>query len=56
MTLDNRRLFCFRSIGLPNLKIPVVVLSYEESNELWKLTTVNNGGLPVVRVRRRKSR
>lgn len=58
ITLDNRRLFCFHSIQLPNLKIPVVVLNYEEMetdmhqgkrHELWKLTTVNGGGLPVVR-------
>lgn len=57
VSLDNRRLFCFRSIGLPELKVPVLVLSYEKMeaaklsggrHELWKLTT-RSGGIPIVR-------
>ena len=62
ITLDNRRLFCFRMVvgENSNFTIPVIVLSYEEmersarlkgrKHELdRKLTTVNNGGIPFVR-------
>jgi len=50
ITLDNRRLFVFRSLLLPTTPITVRLATYEEAQELRrKLTTRDEGATIVIR-------
>lgn len=55
ITLDNRRLFVFRSVLLPTTPIPIQVATLEEAQELRrKLTTEDEGATIVVRLNRHR--
>ncbi|PPQ65110.1 hypothetical protein CVT24_003071 [Panaeolus cyanescens] len=50
ITLDNRRLYLFRSVLDPGTHIPVRIATYQEAQELrYKLTTRDSGATIVVR-------
>lgn len=54
ITLDNRRLYLFRTVLEPGTPIPVRVATYQEAQELrYKLTTRDSGATIVVRANRR---
>ncbi|KAG6908518.1 hypothetical protein DXG01_004370 [Tephrocybe rancida] len=54
ITLDNRRLYLFRTVLDPGTQIPVRVATPQEAQELrFKLTTRDEGATIVVRANRR---
>lgn len=53
ITLDNRRLYIFRSLLLPRTPMSMRITTYEEAQELrYKLTTTDEGATIVVRSNR----
>lgn len=48
ITLDNRRLFVFRSLLPPRTPLTMTVATYEEAKELKRKLTTRDGGATIV--------